>query len=532
VNILDCTLRDGGYYNDWNFPIDLIERYLAAITTAGVPVVEVGFRSLTNSGFKGPCAFSRDEFLDSLDIPDHVSIGVMVNGSELVGPLEQSKVLEKLFPRSADASAVGLVRIACHMSEFEACLPATKWLKGKGYKVGMNLMQVADRGKDELISLAKRATEYPIDVLYFADSLGSMGPEQTAEIVHWFREGWSGAMGIHTHDNMGRALQNTLRAYDEGVSWLDTTVTGMGRGPGNAKTEELLIEAMDRGESSGDLVPLMKLIREYFDPLRLRCGWGKNFYYYLAGKYGIHPTYIQSVLGDSRYKEEEIFSLLEYLKDKDAKSYSSGFLQSARLSYPTSPKGTWSPRSIFPNRDVLILGTGPSLREHRVAIQNYIQCRRPVVLALNTQSEIESRLIDFRIACHPLRLLADFEMYKELSNPLITPLSMLPEKIQSAFTGMEVLDFGVDVQKNTFQFFDTYCVIPSPLVFAYAIAIATSGHANKITLAGFDGYGPVDPRTTEMQLTLDAYKKAEFSIPILAITPSCYHIDKESVYAC
>ena len=103
-------------------------------------------------------------------------------------------------------------------------------------------MQVADRSTEEVERFGQLASHYPLDVLYFADSLGGIDPEQTASLVQALRKHWRGALGIHTHDNMGRALANTLRAVSEGVSWVDSTVTGMGRGPGNLQTEYMLIE--------------------------------------------------------------------------------------------------------------------------------------------------------------------------------------------------------------------------------------------------------------------------------------------------
>src|SRR5690606_38962919 len=125
--------------------------------------------------------------------------------------------------------------------------------------VGFNLMQIADRSEVEIKSLAIEAATYDIDALYFADSMGSMTPAQTAEIIGWLRTSWKGALGIHTHDNLGLALSNTLRALDEGATWVDATVTGMGRGPGNARTEELVIEIEERRQQTINMIPLMKL---------------------------------------------------------------------------------------------------------------------------------------------------------------------------------------------------------------------------------------------------------------------------------
>ncbi|EEZ3328863.1 hypothetical protein D1O90_005038, partial [Escherichia coli] len=235
MKLLDCTLRDGGYYNSWNFETGLINEYLQAMAALGVHYVELGLRSLRNEGFRGPCAFTTEDFVNQLDIPAGLTAGVMVNASELLAKnTNLQTVLERLFPVDAAASRIKLVRIACHVHEFAAALPASSWLSERGYMVGFNLMQVSDRSQSDIEALAKEASQWPLDVLYFADSLGSMSPAQCAQIIGWLRNHWKGPLGIHTHDNMGMALQNSLRALEEGVTWLDATVTGMGRGPGNA----------------------------------------------------------------------------------------------------------------------------------------------------------------------------------------------------------------------------------------------------------------------------------------------------------
>lgn len=531
ITFIDCTLRDGGYYNAWDFSPDLIEKYLVAMQASGVDVVELGFRTLKNEGFQGPCAFTTDDFIRSLQIPKGLTIGVMVNGSELVGEVTQVEALQRLFPNVAKDSPVDLVRIACHVHEFEKALLAVNWLKERGYRVGFNLMQVADRTADEVKALASLAKAYPIDALYFADSMGSMNPEQTAQIIRWFRAEWSGPMGIHTHDNIGLALANTLRALDEGVTWVDSTVTGMGRGPGNARTEELAIEIAQRRGNTANMVPLMQLLREHFKPMQSQYGWGTNPYYYLAGKYGIHPTYIQEMLNDSRYDEEDILAVIEHLRVEGGKKFSLNTLDAARHFYRGEPTGKWSPREMFSGRDVLLLGTGPGVAKHRAAIERYIRIKQPLVLALNTQTGIDADLIDLRVACHPVRLLADCHTHTQLPQRLITPFSMLPEDVQRALGEKEVLDFGLNVEADRFAFEEHYCTLPTSLVVAYALAIATSGQAKQIHMAGFDGYGADDPRNIEMDRLITQYQQTLTSLPVIAITPTRYRINNASVYA-
>lgn len=530
MKFLDCTLRDGGYYNSWDFSPELIKQYLNAMQAAGVDVVELGFRTLKNQGFQGPCAFTTDDFIRSLDLPFGLTVGVMINGNELVGDLPQQEALELLFPNPAANSSVHLVRIACHVHEFEKALPAVTWLKQRGYQVGFNLMQVADRTEDEVKALARLANGYPMDALYFADSMGSMNPDQAAKITQWFRSEWKGPIGIHTHDNLGLALSNTLRALDEGVTWVDSTVTGMGRGPGNARTEELAIEIAERRGKPVNMVPLMLLLREHFKPMQALYGWGTNPYYYLAGKYGIHPTYIQEMLNDSRYSEEDVLAVIEHLRVEGGKKFSLNTLDAARNFYRGEAKGQWCPRERFAGRDVLLLGTGPGVARYRDALERYIRDQKPLVLALNTQSAINAELIDLRVACHPVRLLADCDAHTKLPQPLITPYSMLPTPVRESLAGKDVLDFGLNVQVNSFDFAETHCTAPTSLVVAYALAVATSGQAKRIFMAGFDGYGADDPRSREMHQLLEQYQAAEGALQMTAITPTRYGLHGESVY--
>lgn len=529
--LLDCTLRDGGYYNSWDFSEPLINEYLQAMKAAGVDYIELGLRSLINQGFKGACAYTTDEFLRCLQIPTGIKLGVMINATELLGEQPLEKVLQVLFPENAENSPIKLVRIACHVPEFALALPAVNWLKKRGFIVGFNLMQISECSRDKVLSLAKEAAQYPIDTLYFADSMGCMTPCQITQTIGWIRKHWQGALGVHTHDNLGLALSNTLRALEDGATWVDSTVTGMGRGPGNARTEELAIEIANLRKQHINLIPLMTIIRQYFKPMQHHYGWGTNPYYYLAGKYRIHPTYIQQMLSDSRFSEEDVLAVIEHLRREGGTKFSPNTLNAARNFYKEKTDGAWQPKQEFINREILLLGTGPGVSAHRKALEQYIRQHHPLVLAFNTQQVIDSELIDYRVACHPVRLLADCQEHTQLPQPLITPYSIIPPDIQTALAEKEVCDFGISIQEDTFKFFETHCVIPSSMVVAYALAIATSGKAKRILMAGFDGYGAGDPRNIEMNSLLSCYKKSNSNIDLIAVTPSQYQLVKQSIYS-
>lgn len=530
IVFLDCTLRDGGYYNRWDFTVDMINAYLEAMKASKVDVVEIGFRFLSNNGFKGPCAYSTDNFIRGLTIPDGITMGVMVNGADLLTNLGLLTTLEHLFPNKAENSPVDLVRIACHAHELDEVFPAVDWLAGRGYRVGLNLMQITARTHQEIVNFARAAQKHPVEVLYFADSLGNMTADDAARITEWFREGWDKSLGIHTHDNMGLALSNTLRAHAHGVTWLDSTVTGMGRGPGNARTEELMIELAEIRGQKTHMKPMMKLIREFFGPLKKTHDWGTNPYYFLSGKYSIHPTYVQKMLSDPRYTDDDIIAVLEHLRTLGGQKFSDAVLEEARAFYTSEARGAWDPKGDLAGQEVLILATGPGAARHRDALESYIRKSRPVVIAMNTQTSIAPELIDFRVACHPIRLLADSDHHRSLPQPLITPASMLPLPIREAFFGKELLDFGMVVEPETFFFGERHCVTPSSLVLAYTLAIAASGQAARILFAGFDGYPAGDARNDETEEILVTFA-AHSDQQLLAVTPTRHRLPSASIYA-
>ena len=190
LKVLDCTLRDGGYYNNWNFSIHLINKYLKVMSDIKVDYVEIGFRSLERKEFRGPCAYTTDQFLNNLKIPKTLKVCVMINGAELIkaNTLKKNRLLISSLFKKAKFSKVKLVRIASHYSELSKVLPVASKIKSLGYKVAINLMQISDRTENEIKQFCDLAKKYNMDAVYFADSTGSLNRYQTLEIVKNFKK--------------------------------------------------------------------------------------------------------------------------------------------------------------------------------------------------------------------------------------------------------------------------------------------------------------------------------------------------------
>jgi len=533
LKVLDCTLRDGGYYNNWNFSIHLINKYLKVMSDIKVDYVEIGFRSLERKEFRGPCAYTTDQFLNDLKIPKTLKVGVMINGAELIkaNTLKKNTLLISSLFKKAKFSKVKLVRIASHYSELSKVMPVASKIKSLGYKVAINLMQISDRTENEIKQFCDLAKKYNMDAVYFADSTGSLNRYQTLEIVKNFKKNWKADLGIHAHDNMDMAMENAMMALNNGASWIDSTVLGMGRGPGNVKTENLVLELEKIFKRKVNYNSLIKLIEDDFIPMKNKYGWGSNVYYYLSGLYGIHPSFIQGMLSAKNFSSDEILAVIDNLKTEGGKKFSNDLINTYKQYFIGKGNGKYKPLKNIKNKDVLILGSGPGVKEHKLALESFIKKYKPFVIALNTQNSINSKLINTRAVCNTLRLLTDHKSFKYLPQKLILPYQRLSNLIKDKFKKVKKLDFGVEVKNNTFKFMKSSAVIPNTLAISYALGIANSGKAKKIYIAGFDGYEAEDPKRREMDELFSLYQSLKKKSELTSITPTKYKVKSTSVYA-
>jgi 4-hydroxy 2-oxovalerate aldolase len=529
---LDCTLRDGGYYNSWDFDEKIVSRYLQSIGTAGVDVIEIGFRLPPKGKFLGAFAYSTDHCLRKLTLPESSLLAVMTNAKDFIsydGGVKQA--VKDMFDK-AENSPLSIVRICSHFEGVKDSKAITEELKALGYQVCFNLMQVTEKTPDELAHVTKEIASWgTVDVFYFADSLGAMNTADVQKTVETIQKEWKSAIGIHAHDNKGQALSNTTAAIDCGVQWLDGTVLGMGRGAGNTPIEYLLLKLKEKGYDKYDPESVFIIAMEDFKKLQTEYGWGSNLLYYLSASYGIHPTYVQEMISALHYDSHQILEALKTLKKWGANAYSQDHLREAMLGGVSFTEGTWSAKDWVKGRDVLIIGAGPNARAHSSALVDFIDVCKPYVISLNSEPNIPSEKIDTYAVCHYTRLMTELDRYTDFACPVLMPHGILSETIKKKISGLSILDYGIHVKSHTFEMKKKSCTIPGFLVAPYVFAAATVGGAKRIFLAGFDGYGPGDPRQEEMAEVIGLYKANKKAAELIALTPSTYDIEHSSVYS-
>lgn len=534
MKILDCTLRDGGYYNNWDFEPEIVQEYLKAVAEAKIDYVELGLRNFPKDTFLGAFAYTTEEYLNRLNLPKGPKYGVMIDAKTILSSgLEIQEAIAQLFV-DEEKSKVSLVRVAAHFHEVEQCGDIVLELKNKGYLVGFNLMQAAGKPTEVVKDKVKVINNWNTDVLYFADSLGNMGRREVERITAAIQSEWNGEIGIHTHDNMSKGLDNSVTALNLGVEWLDSTITGMGRGAGNTQTENLLSEIAG-DESQYNPKPIYALVIKYFERMQIKYGWGSNLLYFLGAKNDVHPTYIQTLLNDTHYGPDEIVGAIEYLsKLEGTSSYDNEVLKKA-INFNNN-KNTISGSSIlkgkFEDREVLILGNGPSVSRYAEDIKAYILNNKPIVLSINVNSSISENEIDYYCLSHNSKFLSERPLYNQISKPIILPKHLFEIDELKLFKSTDnLIDYGIDLVSSCFDVQDTFCQLPFELTAAYSLAIAANGNAKSIKLVGFDGYDKFDNRQNEMIQVLELAKPWFAYEEIISLTPSSYPLKVGSIYA-
>jgi 4-hydroxy 2-oxovalerate aldolase len=535
MKILDCTLRDGGYYNNWDFDENLVASYLESLALSNVDYVELGLRNFKKDIFLGAFAYTTDEFLSSIDLPKGPTYGVMIDAKTILksGIANEEDALDALFTHSSE-SKISLVRVAAHFDEVEFCGQIVKKLNNLGYTVCLNFMQAGGKCAKEIAKKAKIASGWKgLDVLYFADSLGNMDSEEVQRVFEAVRSEWKGPIGIHTHNNMDKGLSNTLKALELGVEWVDSTVTGMGRGAGNTKTE-FLLASLEGKQQKYNAKPIYELAMRHFEPLQKNYGWGSNLLYFLGAEHNIHPTYIQNLISNNNYGTDEMVGVIDYLKEIQGSSSFDGSLLEAALQAPQKKddiSGDNNISHLFHKKDILLITNAPSTIKYKKALELYIKKNEPIVISINIVDSINIDLIDYYVISHNSKFLSDKDKYTNLKKPIIMPKHRFVRFDEKQLNRNVIYDFGIEVKKDHFECHETYATIPYDHTTAYILAILSNVKVKSIRAVGFDGYPSHDMRQAEMNEIIDLFLDKSKDKNIIALTPSTYSIDQGSLYA-
>ena len=203
----------------------------------------------------------------------------------------------------------------------------------------------------------------------------------------------------------------------------------------------------------------------------------------------------------------------------------------ASLGVEGDEDGSWFAKDWAKNKTILIIGSGKSTERYIEIIKDFIAKMEPIVLCLNVNDIISSDIVDAYVTCHETRILVESEHYSRLNKPIVMPLKRISNSIYKNIEDrVEILDFGLKVEEDSFIINNNGCVLNSALAFSYAISVANAANANRILLVGVDGYEPSDLRQIEMVDVIKRYNNMQDCIPVTAITPTTCPINQKSIF--
>ncbi|WNF37430.1 aldolase catalytic domain-containing protein [Bacillaceae bacterium IKA-2] len=279
--ILDCTIRDGGLINNWDFSVEFVQDLYNGLSAAGVEYMEIGYKNsakLLNMTEPNPWRCLDDKFLNEI-IPEKkfTKLSALVD----IGRVDPNDIL----PR--EQSVLDMIRVACYIREVDKGLELVKMFHDMGYETSLNIMALSNVPEPQLIEAFKMVNESPVDVVYIVDSFGSLDPVDVEHQVKKFKAMIPNKeLGIHTHNNMQLAFANTLVAKRNGVTFLDSSVYGMGRAAGNCNTE-LLVSHIQK--PSYELKPVLGVIEKHMLEMRQKWEWGYIIPFMVSGMLNEHP---------------------------------------------------------------------------------------------------------------------------------------------------------------------------------------------------------------------------------------------------
>jgi len=283
VTVVDCSIRDGGLINKWQFDDEMARAVFKAINASGVDYMEIGYRAsekMFSPEEYGPWRFSKDEKILEIigDEPLNTKLGVMVD----IGRVEERDILP------TGESPLSFIRVATYLKDVKKAIALANLIADKGYEAFINIMAISTVNDFDLeAGLAEIEKHAPVTAVTVVDSYGSLDSDSTKHLVNVFKNTLDKKkVGFHGHNNMQLGFANTIDAIKAGALFCDATITGIGRAAGNCPLE-LLLAHLDDPKFS--IEPIIKVIQDVFVDLRRKIEWGYLIPYMITGMLNEHP---------------------------------------------------------------------------------------------------------------------------------------------------------------------------------------------------------------------------------------------------
>ncbi|MDE6635751.1 MAG: aldolase catalytic domain-containing protein, partial [Lachnospiraceae bacterium] len=322
LQLLDCTLRDGGYINDWQWGFRRAKDVIHALVRADVDVVEVGF--LRNVGEYNPdiTVCNHIEELNEL---------LPVNTRDTIFSamaMRSNYDIKKLSPYNG--KGIEMIRITAHDYDIEDGMDFAREVKEKGYKLSINPINIMGYSDERILWILKQVNEIHPYQFSIVDTFGSMKRRDLDRIVSLVDNNLDRdiRVALHLHENMSLSCslaQNFIDKHLDRPVAVDGSLMGMGRIPGNLPLELIADYLNDYTDKNYDIDYLIDAIQDYIAPLKGESEWGYTPAYFLSAKFNLHRNYAEHYLRKGDLTNRDINHILARFDSDKATVFDAGY---------------------------------------------------------------------------------------------------------------------------------------------------------------------------------------------------------------
>lgn len=515
VRILDCTLRDGGYVNAWNFGEKIIGRIVGNLTDAGIDFVEIGF--LQSKPYTPDKTLFRAvaEFAPFIPAKRRKTkyFGMITFGDYQLDDIPEN-----------DGSSVDGFRIIFKKKQWREALEYCRSVKSKGYDTFVNPMHTYNYSDRELLDLIDEVNDIQPTGFSIVDTMGVMSSENLVRMFMLIDHNLKKDIKVcfHSHNNLQQSFTNAtalckIRTARDLI--IDVSVMGMGRGAGNLNAELMISYLNEKYDTQYNLLPILKIIDEHISKIYSKTPWGYSMPYFLAASVKCHPNYASYLVDKQTISIEAINSILLRIPDDKKASYDVELIKRLYLEYQKNAVNDENVinalKTEIGSKPILLIAPGKTIETHRSEIDNFILSKKPFVISLNFRPDtIKADKVFISNAKR-------FSEQKFLSNVIVT------SNIKSNLPTLNYASY-----LNNSEMYDN-----SVLLF---LTVLTKLGIRDVYAAGLDGFrnndnyadptminnaklGEFDKRNDIMREMLQRFAK---QIKVRFLTPSLYEIKK------
>lgn len=388
IKLLDCTLRDGGYVNDWKWEFKRTREIILALVRASVDIVEVGFLRNVDKYNPDITVCNYIEELNAL-LPEQ-------KGQTMFSAMamRSNYDVSKLSPY--DGSGVEMIRITAHDYDIEDGMDFACEVKRKGYKLSINPINIMGYSDEKILWILQRVNEIHPYQFSIVDTFGSMKRRDLDRIVSLVDNNLDRdiRVALHLHENMSLSCclaQSFIDKHLRRPVAVDSSLMGMGRIPGNLPTELIADYLNDYAGKTYQIDYIMDAIQDYIAPIKGESKWGYTPAYFLSARFNLHRNYAEYYLEKGNLTNRDINHILSRFDRKKATAFDVKYADSLYENYMNNRVDDKKDRKKLldelNNRDVLVIAPGASIVAYGERIQKFISDNSPVIITVNFVSD-------------------------------------------------------------------------------------------------------------------------------------------------